>query len=405
VTVGMGRWPFDRLVRGVIPLYATHDVFVQRGTSDVAVPGPSADFISFSETQRRMHEADVVITHGGNTVRLVQQLGKTPVVVAREARRGEMANDHQVRYVEQEAQAGRVLPVAGELDDLGEAVDQALRRGVRNVDRRPDSLEPTIIRRLDIVMRHEPTPFDRHPVRRYSWTFRALAGRRGRHLDLGFGDGRFLEALHDRSELWCLGVDAHRGNVTALHRRRPEIPALRVAVDGKLPLLDQCVDSISMLDVLAHTADDCATLREAHRVLRPGGLLLLSVPARHICTFLDPDNVKHRFPRVHGVVHGLRFSPYRYRARFVDAADALRGETSLARDCRPNYRPKMLLDGLRAAGFTPWWRDGANVFWQFAQVPQLLLPPALDRFLDRPVRYDGALFHRADLFVAATRDP
>ena len=45
VTVGMGRWPFDRLLHAVEPLCAAHEVFVQRGTSTVALPCPSVAFL------------------------------------------------------------------------------------------------------------------------------------------------------------------------------------------------------------------------------------------------------------------------------------------------------------------------------------------------------------------------
>jgi SAM-dependent methyltransferase len=46
-----------------------------------------------------------------------------------------------------------------------------------------------------------------------------------------------------------------------------------------LPFEDNTFDVITILDVLEHLDDDRAMLRELHRVLRRGGLLLLSVPA------------------------------------------------------------------------------------------------------------------------------
>ena len=45
VTVGMGRWPFDRLVTAAGRLAADHDVFVQTGTSSVRLPCPSAHLV------------------------------------------------------------------------------------------------------------------------------------------------------------------------------------------------------------------------------------------------------------------------------------------------------------------------------------------------------------------------
>ena len=111
VTVGMGPWPFDRLIEGVAPLCAAHEVFVQTGTSAVTPPCPHAPFLPLDDLRRRLAAADVVITHAGNSVRLVQRLGRVPVAVAREAARGEMGNDHQVEYLREEERSGRVVAV------------------------------------------------------------------------------------------------------------------------------------------------------------------------------------------------------------------------------------------------------------------------------------------------------
>jgi SAM-dependent methyltransferase len=46
-----------------------------------------------------------------------------------------------------------------------------------------------------------------------------------------------------------------------------------------LPFRDQAFGTITALDVIEHVADDRGLLREMYRVLRPGGLLLLTVPA------------------------------------------------------------------------------------------------------------------------------
>jgi SAM-dependent methyltransferase len=45
------------------------------------------------------------------------------------------------------------------------------------------------------------------------------------------------------------------------------------------PFADQSFDVVLALDVLEHLADDAAGLSEAARLVRPGGLLLLTVPA------------------------------------------------------------------------------------------------------------------------------
>lgn len=121
VTVGMGPWPFDRLIGAIAPLCAEHEVFAQTGTSRVQPPCPHRPFVPFAALESRIGSADVVITHAGNTVRLVQRAGKVPVAVARRAALGEMGNDHQVRYLRAEELTGPVVAV-WDVSRLPEAV-------------------------------------------------------------------------------------------------------------------------------------------------------------------------------------------------------------------------------------------------------------------------------------------
>ncbi len=121
VTVGMGPWPFDRLVGAIAPLCAEHEVFAQTGTSPVTPPCPHSPFVSFDELDAMIRKSDVVITHAGNTVRLVQRAQKAPVAVARRSALGEMGNDHQARYLRLEERAGPVIAV-WDVADLPAAV-------------------------------------------------------------------------------------------------------------------------------------------------------------------------------------------------------------------------------------------------------------------------------------------
>src|SRR5262249_6881428 len=121
VTVNMGPWPFDRLIRALGPLCAEHEVFAQTGTSTVTPPCPHQRFVPFSDLQGRIAAADVIITHARNTVRLVTRARKVPIAVARRASLGEMRNDHQVAYLRFEERTGPVVAV-WEPEDLQPAV-------------------------------------------------------------------------------------------------------------------------------------------------------------------------------------------------------------------------------------------------------------------------------------------
>jgi UDP-N-acetylglucosamine transferase subunit ALG13 len=111
VTVGMGPWPFNRLVAAIAPLCAYHDVFVQTGASSVVPPCPHARHVPLDEMQRRLADADIVITHAGSTVRLVQRLGRVPIVVARQRRLGETGSNRHERFLRFEERAGRARAV------------------------------------------------------------------------------------------------------------------------------------------------------------------------------------------------------------------------------------------------------------------------------------------------------
>ncbi|RUT34911.1 class I SAM-dependent methyltransferase [Arsenicitalea aurantiaca] len=107
---------------------------------------------------------------------------------------------------------------------------------------------------------------------------------RGTVLDLGCGDGSVAAALMAlRRDLRIEGVDV-------LLRPRTHIPV--TLYDGRhLPLADASVDYVTIIDVLHHTEDPVAVLREAARVARRGVVIkdhLLEGPAaRRILRFMD----------------------------------------------------------------------------------------------------------------------
>jgi 2-polyprenyl-3-methyl-5-hydroxy-6-metoxy-1,4-benzoquinol methylase len=97
----------------------------------------------------------------------------------------------------------------------------------------------------------------------------------GRLLDFGCGGGSFLERMH-RHGWRVTGVDISR---TAVERIRTEL-GLR-ALMGSLPHPDldpASFDVISMWHSLEHVHDPLGVLREAHRLLVPGGKLVVAVP-------------------------------------------------------------------------------------------------------------------------------
>jgi len=94
-------------------------------------------------------------------------------------------------------------------------------------------------------------------------------------LDVGCGTGATLKALVDLGPV--VGVD--RAPDALRYCRRRGLRSLSLATAEALPITSDSADAILALDLLEHVADDAAALREFARVLRPGGILLITVPA------------------------------------------------------------------------------------------------------------------------------
>lgn len=100
--------------------------------------------------------------------------------------------------------------------------------------------------------------------------------RPARILDAGCGTGGGLRWLAEFGQPH--GVDWHP---LAVHYARRAAPRVARASIQTLPFPDATFDLVTSFDVLYHlaVADDAAALRECARVLRPGGWLLVRVPA------------------------------------------------------------------------------------------------------------------------------
>ncbi len=123
----------------------------------------------------------------------------------------------------------------------------------------PEGLEPVdFARRNDFLLSH------------------VSAGERV--LDVGCGEGRFAAELI-RAGAEVVGIDVAAEPLRRARERHPELVDLRQApAAGAWPLQDASFDAVWAGEVIEHVADTAAWLSELRRVLRSGGLLLLSTP-------------------------------------------------------------------------------------------------------------------------------
>lgn len=114
---------------------------------------------------------------------------------------------------------------------------------------------------------------------------RPLLPAAGGHLvDFGCGNGaqtlRFLDRFAS-----VTGVDVAAAELAAFEaecrRLGTGARVQTVLTDGgALPLPDACADAVTSFTVLEHVADEALALAEMRRILKPGGVLVITVPNR-----------------------------------------------------------------------------------------------------------------------------
>ena len=95
-----------------------------------------------------------------------------------------------------------------------------------------------------------------------------------RVLDVGCGAGNMFHHLARYGDVE--GID---NNPKPLVIARERGYTVQQGVGQKMPYEDERFDLVAALDVVEHVEDDLALLKECHRVCKPGGFIISTVPA------------------------------------------------------------------------------------------------------------------------------
>ena len=118
-------------------------------------------------------------------------------------------------------------------------------------------------------------------------------------LDIGSGVGGFVVACR-QCGLRAFGVEPDRigqgSQLTSVQiaRRRLDDTAFVVGVGEQLPFPDNAFDLVVLDQVIEHVMDQAAVLREALRVVKPGGLIYIACP--NYLRFYEPHYKVLWFP-------------------------------------------------------------------------------------------------------------
>jgi 2-polyprenyl-3-methyl-5-hydroxy-6-metoxy-1,4-benzoquinol methylase len=105
-------------------------------------------------------------------------------------------------------------------------------------------------------------------------------------LEVGCGEGRGINWMIDKAKSFT-ALDKIEEALTVLRQKYPQAKF----ISGNIPPFQTPSDSFDVVvsfQVIEHIKDDVAYLREIHRVLKPGGVALLTTPNRPMSLSRNP---------------------------------------------------------------------------------------------------------------------
>jgi len=138
-------------------------------------------------------------------------------------------------------------------------------------------------------------------------------------VDCGAGTGLFAREM--TKDCRVLATDDHEDSLRLLRERLGPDRVLNASC-VELPLPNATVDCLTALDVLEHVADDRSAVAEFARVLKPGGVAVVTVPAMQLL-WSDWDRVLHHFRRYDRPALQILFDPVHFEILHLNYINVL----------------------------------------------------------------------------------
>src|SRR5689334_16933642 len=111
-------------------------------------------------------------------------------------------------------------------------------------------------------------------------------------LDAGCGDGFYLHVLSKLGKFKITGLDFDKNALESAKKNLKGVKQIKIMHGSvmELPFKANTFDKIVLTEVAEHLPDDLKGLKEIYRVLKPGGILVLTVPNHNYPFLWDPVN-------------------------------------------------------------------------------------------------------------------
>jgi 2-polyprenyl-3-methyl-5-hydroxy-6-metoxy-1,4-benzoquinol methylase len=110
-------------------------------------------------------------------------------------------------------------------------------------------------------------------------------------LEVGCGEGRGVDVLMPKARSFT-AVDKLEPVINGLQKKHPAGKFLSMSIPPLDGLPDNQYDSVVSFQVIEHIENDRLYLNEIHRVMKPGGIALLTTPNRKLSLSRNPWHVR-----------------------------------------------------------------------------------------------------------------
>jgi SAM-dependent methyltransferase len=223
-------------------------------------------------------------------------------------------------------------------------------------------------------------------------------------LDYGSYNGNLLRELSKSNLLKeGIGVDLNKEAVEKFSGTMPaNVQLVNIEKTNVIPFPDNYFDCITFIGVLEHIYRQDLILSELNRVLRPGGVIFVSVPGQHFLSFLDLGNWKFRFPGIHRFYIEARYGNQFYYERYIECKNGLIGDIEVEKKWHEHFKISYLKELLLQYGFHVINEDGFGLYFRLIHNLHYL-SPILKKPLFKLMTADMKKYDKAEIFVVAEK--
>ena len=227
---------------------------------------------------------------------------------------------------------------------------------------------------------------------------------KGKHLDYGTFDGSILKQLIETKVIAeGTGIDVNKTALMAAANENSDMLSLIGITKGSsIPFENGYFDSVSMTEVLEHIYDQQTVLNDVHRVLKHEGILIVTVPKKHIFSFLDMGNYKFIFPKIHRILYQILYSKAEYNRRYIQCEYGLFGDIEVEKMWHQHFSEDELKALLMKCGFNVIEFDGSGLFFRLI-IPFYIMLPFMRKITSKLCSLDAVKFHSSNLFCVAIK--